>query len=241
MFRNINGIYHTYIQVSYNTKETVMHRQILFLIIILSVAGCDSGIDKSLILDKEKLYSPDNSFILYRYTIESSMAFGSPITVMKILPSDKECDYSDQDFLRFGNDHPFWIRWKNQDTIIVKCLADGEELQDKQPFKKETQKWKDWTLEVEYYSVFSSSLGGNYELDNYVIDSNQITFNSKEKSLTFMTNEIQMVIDSNKIDLTHVGIDTFQTKLGLALTSYSFKNYRGQKLGTQNIFIKENE
>jgi hypothetical protein len=169
------------------------------------------------------------------------MAFGSPITVMKILPSDKECNYSDQDFLRFGNDHPIWINWKNNDTINVKLIADGAGLQDKQPFKKEIQKWKDWTLEVEYYSVFSSSLGGDYELDNYVIDSNQITFNSNEKSLTFKTNEIQMVIDSNKIDLTHIGIDTFQTKLGLALTSYNFKNYRGHKLGTQNFFIKVNE
>lgn len=218
-----------------------MHRQILFLLLILSVVACDSGIDKSLILDKEKMYSPDNSFILYRYTIESSMAFGGPITVMKILSSDKECDYSDQDFLRFGNDYPIWINWKNNDTINVKLIADGAGLQDKQPFKKEIQKWKDWILEVEYYSVFSSSLGGDYEFGNYTADSNHITFNSNEKSLTFKTNEIQMVLDSNKIDLTYIGIDTFQTKLGLALTSYSFKNYRGQKLGTQNIFIKENE
>lgn len=218
-----------------------MIRQILFLLVILSFVGCDNRIDKSLILDKEKLYSPDSSFILYRYTIESSMAFGSPITVMKILPKDKECDYSDQDFLRFGNDHPIWINWKNNDTINVKLISDGAGLQDKQPFKKEKQKWKDWTLEVEYYSVFSSSLGGDYELNNYVIDSNQITFNSNEKSLTFKTYEIQTVIDSNKIDLTHIGIDTFQTKLGLALTSYSFKNYQGHGLGIKNFFIKIHE
>ena len=169
------------------------------------------------------------------------MAFGSPITVMKILPSDKECDYSDQDFLRFGNDHPIWINWKNNDTIKVKLISNGAGLQDKQPFKKDTKRWKDWTIEVEYYSVFSSSLGGNYEIDNYLVDSNQITFNSKSNSLTFNTNEIQLVIDSNKIDLTQIRIDTFQTKLGLVLTSYSFKNDRGQKLRTKNHFIKVHE
>ena len=218
-----------------------MHRQIQFLLLILSIVSCDNGIDKSLISNREKLFSPDNSFILYRYTIESSMAFGSPITVIKILPSDKECDYSDQDFLRFTNDHPIWVNWKNNDTVQVKLISDGAGLQDKQPFKKEIQKWKDWTLEVEYYSVFSSSLAGDFELDNYAIDSNQVTFYSNEKSLTFKTNEIQIIVDSNKIDLTHIGIDTFQTKVGLALTSYSFKNYQGHKLGTQNIFIKVHE
>ena len=214
-----------------------MVRQLLFTLLLLTVLGCDNGIDKSLISNKEKLYSPDNKFALYRYNIESSMAFGSPITVIEILPSDKECDYTDQDFLRFRNDYPIWINWKNNDTINVRLIADGAELQDKQPFKKETQKWKEWIFEVEYYSVFSSSLGGDYEFGNYTADSNQITFNSNEKSLTFKTNEIQMVLDSNKIDLTHI----FQKKLGLALTSYSFNNYRGNKLGTQKFFIKVHE
>ena len=120
-----------------------MVKKLLSILVVTVMFGCYNDIDTSLVENKEKLNSPNNEFTLYRYFIKSPMAFGSGFTAIQILPFKKNCDYSDRNFLRFGNDHPFWIKWKSRDTILVKCLVDGAGLQKTQPFRKEIKKWDD--------------------------------------------------------------------------------------------------
>src|ERR1700722_4925683 len=149
---------------------------LLATLFILFLFSCND-IDKALVGDAVKLNSPYSDFSLYRYHIESSMAFGSGFTVLKILPSNEKCDYTDRDFFRFGNNsYPFFIKWKNKDTLFIKCLIDGGGLADKQPVRKDFQKWKDWTFEVEYYSQYSAGTNGDYSIRSYKTSSNFIQF-----------------------------------------------------------------
>jgi len=207
-----------------------------FLLVLLFptlLMNCNK-IDESLINNKEKLVSPYSQDVLHRYIIESSMAFGSGCWVIQILPSNEKCDYTKDDYFRFDNDYPFWVRWKSKDILMVKCLTDVDQLGNKQPIKKETKKWKNWTLEIEYYSMFSTGLGGDYSINNFIVDSNYITIHSKKESWRFKMSEIQISVDTNTIDLTHYKIDTFKTKVGITFTSYKFRN----KTKTNN-FIKQ--
>src|SRR5687768_3782853 len=173
---------------------------LLTALLSLLLFGCDSdnGIDKSLIDNVVKLNSPFSPFTLYRYHVESSMAFGSGFTAIKILPSDEKCDFTERDFFRFGNNYPILIKWKSKDTLQVKCLGDGGSA-DSQPFLKEIKKWKDWTFEVEYFSMLSTMIGGSYPIDSYNVSPNSIEFSSATESLVFDNSEIAIELDSNQI------------------------------------------
>jgi hypothetical protein len=220
---------------------------LLALLLISLFFSCDNtigkstSIEKSLINKAEKLPSPYSDIILYRYYIESSMAFGSGFTAIKILQSNKKCDYTSDDFFRFGNDSPFFIRWKSKDTLIVKCLSDGGGLVDKQPFKKEIKKWKDWIFEVEYYTIFAVTAEIIHQFDSYSINDNFISFNSKEDTLIFKNTEVQISLDTNNIYLTQFKIDTFKSKSGLSISHFKFqKTYKKTDFSKQQPFIKVN-
>jgi hypothetical protein len=203
---------------------------LLTTLIILFLFGCNDDVDKALVDDVVKLNSPFSDFSLYRYHIESSMAFDSGSTVLKILSFNEKCDYTDRDFFVFDNhSYPFFIKWKNKDTLSVKCLIDGGVLAKKQSVQKNIQKWKDWTFEVEYYSQFSSGTNGDYSIDSYKTDSNFIQFNSNRDLPKFKTSEVILELDSNKVSLSTFKVDTFQSKTGLSFTEYNLKmdkNYR---------------
>jgi hypothetical protein len=216
-----------------------MIKKLLLMLFITLTFGCDNGIDRSLIKNREKLNSPNNEFTLYRYFIESSMAFGSGFTAIQILPVNKNCDYSDRNFLRFGNDQPFWIKWKSKDTILVKCLVQGAGLKEDQPFKKEVKKWNDWIIKIEYFSMYSSGLEGKFSCTNYSIDSSKIILNTKEKPLKFKINEVQISMDSNGIDLNHFENECFKSKYGLSFTSYNvIGHFKESDFIKQQVFIK---
>lgn len=216
-----------------------MIKKLLSILFITLTFGCNNGIDKSLIKDRAKLNSPNNEFTLYRYFIESPMAFGSGFTAIQILPVNKDCDYSDRNFLRFGNDHPFWIKWEGRDTILVKCLVQGAGLKENQPFKKEVKKWHDWTIKIEYFSMYSSGVGGNFNCTRYSIDSSKIILNTKEKLLKFKMNEVQISMDSNSIDLNHFETGFFKSKYGLSFTSYNvIGHFKESDFIKQQVFIK---
>ena len=204
-----------------------------FFVFILTFCGCENGVDKSLISNAEKLTSPNGQFTLYRYFIESPMAFGSGFSVIKVLDSRNKCDYTDRDFFRLDNNSPFFIKWKNNDTLIVKCLVDGGELADKQPIKREIKKWKRWTFDVEYYSMYSTTAEVTFPFDSYSISDSFITFKSKKDTLIFSNDEVQISLDSNNIFLTEFKVDTFNSKLGLAFSHYDFQNNYNQ-----NDFLK---
>lgn len=210
-----------------------------FFVIIVTFCSCDNGVDKSLISDAEKLTSPNGQFTLYRYFIGSSMAFGSGFSVIKILDSKNKCDYTDRDFFSLNNDSPFFIKWKNNDTVIVKCLIVGGDLSDKQPLRREIKKWKDWTFEVEYYSMYSTTAEVIFPFDSYSISDSFITFKSKKDTLTFNNDEVQISLDTNNIFLTEFKVDTFNSKLGLALSHYNFQNnYNQNDFLKQQSFVK---
>lgn len=208
---------------------------IYFFVLILIFYSCSNGVDKLLISNAEKLNSPNGQFTLYRYFIESSMAFGSGFSVIKILNLKDKCDYTDKDFLRLNNDSPFFIEWKNNDTLLVKCLIDGGKLSNKQPIRREVKKWKDWTFKVEYYSLYSTGAEIKKTIDNYSIGKNSIVFKSKSDSLVFQNNEVQISLDTNHIYVTQFKIDTFKSKLGISLSHYDM-NLKGNY--NQNDFFK---
>ena len=210
-----------------------------FFVVILTFCSCDNGVDKSLVSDAGKLTSPNGQFTLYRYFIESSMSFGSGFTVIKVLNSKDKCDYADPDFFRLDNNSPFFIKWKSNDTLMVKCLIDGGKLSDKQPIRSEIKKWKNWTFEVEYYSMYSASAEIIFPFDSYSITENFITFKSKKDTLTFKKDEVQILLDTNNIFLTHFKVDTFKSKLGLAFSHYDFQNnYKQNDFLKQQSFVK---
>jgi len=207
--------------------------------------GCDQRIDKSidesLVSNVEKLNSPFGDYTLYRYFIEGSMAFTSRFAVIKIMPADKNCDVTDSDYLRFGNDRPFWIKWKSKDTLSVKCFVAGAELANKQPTYREIKKWKEFYFEVEYYSLFSTSAGQSDSLQNYLIDKDSITVRLKTDTLRFKNTEVQLSLDSNHLYIMDFKIDTFDSKAGLSTTYYSLKSndaYRQIDLLNQQAFLK---
>ncbi|SET59285.1 hypothetical protein [Hymenobacter actinosclerus] len=205
--------------------------------------GCDESIDKSLVQNAVKLESPYSDFALYRYHVESPMAFGSGFTVVKILPTDQKCDYTDRNFFRFGNDYPYAIKWKNKDTLLVKCLIDGAGLSDRQPIRTDMQKWEDWTFEIEYYSTFSTGTNGSYSIDSYKVNPHSLTFKSEKKSLLFLNDRLVMELDESKIFLTEVKVDTFQQKTGLSFGDYEFdmpKNYNQSDFYEFPPFLKTN-
>ena len=206
------------------------------LTLLLFLYGCESEVDKSLISSIEKLNSPNNQFTLYRYFIESPMAFGSGFTAIKIFGTNEEVDLTSRNFYRFGNDSPIWMRWKNNNTVLVKCLIDGGGLSEQQPVKKETVKWKDWTFEVEYYTLFSTGLGQEFQFDSYSTRGDSLTFKSKNDSLTFSKAEAQITLDSFFVNVTEIKVDTFNNKLGLSLTHHKLKSKYRLKT---NEFIKE--
>jgi hypothetical protein len=149
------------------------------------------------------------------------MAFGSGFTAINILPSGEKCDFTNRGFFRFGNNYPILIKWKNKDTLLVKCLGGGA-LANSQPFLSEIMKWKDWTFEVEYFSILSTGTNGSHSIDNYNVSPNSIEFNSGKKSLVFDNSEIAIELDSNQIYLRQFKIDTFKAKKGFALSDYKF-------------------
>ncbi|PWS29868.1 hypothetical protein DF947_19975 [Pedobacter paludis] len=215
-------------------KTNPMIKKLLPILFIILTSGCDNSIDRSLIKNKQKLNSPNKEFTLYRYFIKSSMAFGSGFTVIQIVPFNKNCDYSTQDFLKFGNNFPFWIKWKDRNTISVKCLVQGVGLQKTQPFKREVKQWKDWTIEIEYFSMYSSGLGGEYNCTKYSVDRNEIALKTNKKLLKFKIDEFQISMDATSIDINHFKTDYFNSKYGL---SFTFYNITGDF--NENDFIKQ--
>ena len=196
---------------------------------ILFFFGCDNGIDKSLIGNAVKLSSPYSDFTLYRYHVESSMAFGSGFTVVKILPSDEKCNYTDRGFFRFGNDYPFLIKWKSNDTLLVKCLTEGS-LSESQPVRRDIQKWREWTFEIEYYSIYSTGTNGRHTVEGYELNSNSLSFKTEKRLLTFDQDEVELELDSNQISLRQFKIDTFESKTGLSFSNYELNMNANYKL-----------
>jgi hypothetical protein len=197
-------------------------------IFLLSSCDIDNGIDTTLVDNAVKLNSPFSPFTLYRYHVESSMAFGSGFTAVKILPSDEKCDFSKRDFFTFGNDYPIQIKWKNKDTLHVICIGQGA-LADSQPIRREIKKWKDWNFEVEYYSIFSTGTNGDHPIGRYNIEPSAIRFTSGKREFVFNKSEVAIEIDSNQISLRQFKVDTFNKKTGFALSDYKFamnENYR---------------
>lgn len=215
---------------------------LLTTLIISLLSGCDTdnGIDTSLVDNAVKLNSPFSPFTLYRYHVESSMAFGSGFTAVKILPSDEKCDFSKRDFFTFGNDYPLQIKWKNKDTLRVICNGQGT-LADSQPIRKEIKKWKDWNFEVEYYSIFSTGNNGDHPVDRYSLEPNGIRFTSGKRDFVFNNNEVAIELDSSQISLRQFKVDTFNSKTGFALSEYKFamnKNYRINDFNRLQPFIR---
>ena len=218
---------------------------LIFLVTFTLLLSCDQSgdksIDKSLVSNVEKLNSPFGEFNLYRYSIEGSMAFTSRSTVIKIMPADKKCDFTDSDFLRFGNDHPFWIKWKSKDTLSVKCVVADDELANKQPTMREIKKWKEFYFEIEYCSLLSTSAEISDSLQNYFIDKDFITIRSKTDTLKFKKAEMQLSLDSNHLYIMNFKIDMFNYEAGLATKYYALKlndAYRQSDLLNQQAFLK---
>lgn len=115
-----------------------------------------------------------------------------------------------------------YIKWKDKDTLIVKCLTDGG-LSNKQPIKKELKKWKDWILEIEYYSIYSSGTNGTHKIEKYTINPNFVEFKSKVKTIRFENNEATLELDTNKISVRHFVLDTVDNKLGLSISDYELE------------------
>jgi len=170
------------------------------------------------------------------------MAFGSGFTVLQIISSDEKCDYTERDFYRFDNDYPFSIHWKNKDTLLIKCIADGSGLSDSQPIRKEIRKWKDWTFEVEFYSIFSSGSNGRHLIDKYQLLPHSISFKTKGDLLHFENNNITLEVDSNQISIREFKVDTFKGKIGLSLSNYEFdmnSEYKMSDFDRLQPFIKQ--
>lgn len=191
-----------------------------FYLALLILCSCDNGYDKSLITEIEKLSSPKRTFTLYKYVVESEMAFGSGFTAVNITDSNKKCDYTNRDIFRLGNNLPFYIKWKNENSLLVKCLLDGGELSDKQPVKKEIRKWKNWIFEVEYYTMYSASSDEKLNIDSYSINQNLIVFKSKKKQLIFKKDEVQFSLDSNKIHVKQFKTEEYNSRFGLSFSNF---------------------
>jgi hypothetical protein len=210
------------------------------LIFLLSGCDTDTGIDTSLVDNAVKLNSPFSSFILYRYHVESSMAFGSGFTAVKILPSDEKCDFTKRDFFTFGNDYPIQIKWKNKDTLHVRCVGEGA-LANSQPVRKELKKWKDWNFEIEYYTMYSTWTKGEHLIDRYNIEPSVIRFISGRKEFLFDKSKIAIEVDSNQISLRQFKVDTFNAKTGYSLSDYRFamnENYKMKDFYSLQPFIR---
>lgn len=199
-------------------KKIIIHNFLLAIIFY----GCGTSIDKSRISEVERLDSPDGKFSLYRYFIANDMAFGSAGEMaLNIVSSEDENDYISTDYFTLLNDTPFWIKWKNQDTLIVKCIIDGGgPVSRNQPIRKEVKKWKDWTFEVEYYSMYSALGESQYLFDNYSVGTNLITFKSQKDTLVFKNSEVQFSLDSNHVYVKEFVIDTFEKQSGLSFRHY---------------------
>lgn len=211
-------------------------KRFFIVVFTLFLFSCESGFDKSLISDTEKLISPGGKYVLYRYQVNSPMSFGSGFTVINIIKPDEECDFTDSDILRFQNEYPFWVKWKNNKTLAVKCLLNGGRLSKHQPVKKEVVKWKDWIFEVEYYSMFSSGLGTTSIFESCSKNGNEIKFKTQNDSLVFNKDEVQFSLDSNRVYVTKFIMDFFDNKLGL-----SFSNYELTAKGSYNQKILQDE
>lgn len=181
-------------------------KSLAIVIFILFLFSCESKFDKSLISDVEKLISPNGECTLYYYNVDSPMAFGSGFSAINIFKSDEEHNLTDSDILRFENASPFSI------------------------------KWKDWTFEVAYYSIYSSGKGGNFLFDSCSFNGNKIKFISKSDSLVFNKDEVQFSLGSNQIYATEFKMDTFNNKRGLSFTYYTL---RAKESFNQRFLLKE--
>lgn len=185
-------------------------------------------IDKSFVYGAVKLSSPYSGFTLYRYHVRSSMPFGSGFTAIKTLPNDKKCDFTKRDFFTFGNHYPLQIKWKSKDTLHVICISE-DGLAASQPVRKDVKKWKNWTFEVEYYSLYSTGTNGSHSIKRYGIGPNTIRFVSDKQEFEFNNIEVAIEVDGNQISLRQFKVDTFNTKAGVSLSDYRFdmsENYR---------------
>ncbi|RQO74719.1 hypothetical protein DBR43_04865 [Pedobacter sp. KBW06] len=195
-------------------------KQLSIVIFTLFLFSCEGGFDKSLISNTEKLISPNGEYTLCSYHVASPMAFGSGLSVINIFKSDEKFDFTDRDILRFGKALPFWIKWKDNKTLTVKCLMAGDGLQKHQPYKTDVIAWKEWIFEVEYYSMYSSGATGYFSFEDYSIDKNKIKFKSKSDSLVFNKDEVQFSLDSNHIYVKEFKTVGFNNKLGLSFSHY---------------------
>jgi hypothetical protein len=150
------------------------------------------------------------------------MAFGSGFTVVNITRSDENCDYSDTDILRFDDGYPFSVKWKDDKTLFVKCSVTSG-LAKRQPVKKEVIEWKEWTIYVEYYSIYSSGTGNEFAFDACALHGKWLTFRSGNDSLKFDRDEVQLSIKDRKVYVDEFKMDSFNNKLGLSFTTSELK------------------
>lgn len=122
----------------------------------------------------------------------------------------------------------------------MKCVGEGS-LAERQPIKRDILKWKDWTFEVEYNSVFSSGINGTYDVKSYQLNPNSISFKTDKEVLFFSNNEIALELDSNQISLRRFKVDTFNSKTGLSLADYKLnmvETYTPKDLYRLQPFLK---
>jgi hypothetical protein len=99
-----------------------------------------------------------------------------------------------------GNDSPFWIKWKDDTTLSVKCIKDGG-ISGDDFYNKEISKWKRWTFEVEYYSLVATTAVIERPLEAYEVSKKYITLKFNSDSVAFDTDEVQLTGDENHVEV----------------------------------------
>lgn len=209
-----------------------MKHSLCLILFVGFFISCESGFDKSLISEVYKLPSTSGKFTLHRYFIESPMAFGSGFTVINIVKSDLVSDYSDRDILRFPGAYPFYVKWKDDKTLFVRCTISESGMAKQQPFKKEVIRWKDWTINVEYYGIYSSGVGQRLVFSDYSLNGKWITFRSGNDSLRFDRDSVQFSIRDRKVYVDEFYVESFNNKLGLSFKEHELNAIKGVNLLT---------
>lgn len=220
------------------------YKHLVILSLTLLLFSCNFGFDKSLISETYELISPNKEYTLYRYYVGPPMAFGSGFTVVNILKSDETCDVRDEDILRFGNTTPFYIKWKDDKTLSVKCLMElpyGESAKH-QPIKTEIVKWRDWIFNVEYYSIYSTGAIEILPINSYSIYGNKIKFKTDKDFLIFNRDEIQCSLEGKHIYVHEFKMSSFDNIPGLSFSHYDLtakEKYNKKPLLAEQSFTRK--
>lgn len=213
------------------------------LILLVTLVGCQSRFDESLITEVYKLPSTSGKYTLLRYHFESEMAFGSGFTVLNIVKSDMEPDYGEPDVLRIPSAYPFYVKWKDDKTLFIKCTLSGVGRSKKQPIRKEVISWKDWTINVEYYGIYSSGRGLEFSFSECSLNGKWITFKSGGDSLKFNRDNVQLAIIDRKVFVDEFHVEAYKDSLGLSFTSHELTALGGfnlSKLKSEQPFLMSN-